>query len=354
MKQLKRANGTGSVYKLSGRRTRPYVAMVTTYYSTNYDGSKTKRLQKRTPLGYFRTRDEAMLALLEYNRNPYELSENDITFAELYDAWSAEHYKGLSASAIRTYKSAYSYFSPIHELKFKNIRPRDIERCINKAEVHSATKKRMKSLCGLLYDFAIKNEIIGVNYARLCNNVKADPPKYNRIPFKDDEIKLLWKHRNDPYVGFILVALYTGMRPGELVELKKHNVNLREKYFVGGFKTEAGTDRIIPIHDKIYAIISDYYQKSVENIDGNLFISDNGNPISYFQYRRYFMNIMDRFGMSHLPHDTRHTFISLAKEAGMDEYILKLIVGHAIEDITERVYTHRNIEALRREIAKIK
>ena len=354
MKQLKRANGTGSVYKLSGRRTRPYVAMVTTYYSTNYDGSKTKRLQKRTPLGYFRTRDEAMLALLEYNRNPYELTENDITFAELYDAWSAEHYKGLSASAIRTYKSAYSYFSPIHELKFKNIRPRDIERCINKAEVHSATKKRMKSLCGLLYDFAIKNEIIGVNYARLCNNVKSDPPKYNRIPFKDDEIKLLWKHRNDPYVGFILVALYTGMRPGELVELKKHNVNLREKYFVGGFKTEAGTDRIIPIHDKIYAIISDYYQKSVENIDRNLFISDNGNPISYFQYRRYFMNIMDRFGMSHLPHDTRHTFISLAKEAGMDEYILKLIVGHAIEDITERVYTHRNIEALRREIAKIK
>ncbi len=37
----------------------------------------------------------------------------------------------------------------------------------------------------------------------------------------------------------------------------------------------------------------------------------------------------------------------------MDEYILKLIVGHAIEDITEKVYTHRTIEQLKSEMAKI-
>ena len=33
--------------------------------------------------------------------------------------------------------------------------------------------------------------------------------------------------------------------------------------------------------------------------------------------------------------------------------ILKLIVGHAIEDITEKVYTHRTIEQLKSEIEKI-
>lgn len=38
----------------------------------------------------------------------------------------------------------------------------------------------------------------------------------------------------------------------------------------------------------------------------------------------------------------------------MNEYILKLIVGHAIEDTTEKVYTHRTIEQLREEIEKIK
>ncbi len=37
----------------------------------------------------------------------------------------------------------------------------------------------------------------------------------------------------------------------------------------------------------------------------------------------------------------------------MDEYMLKLIVGHAINDITEKTYTHRNISQLAREIEKI-
>ena len=62
---------------------------------------------------------------------------------------------------------------------------------------------------------------------------------------------------------------------------------------------------------------------------------------------------MKRFKMQHTPHDTRHTFITKAKESGVDEYILKLIVGHAIDDITEKVYTHRTLDELKQEIEKI-
>ena len=50
---------------------------------------------------------------------------------------------------------------------------------------------------------------------------------------------------------------------------------------------------------------------------------------------------------------TRHTFITKAKTCNMDEYILKLIVGHSIEDITEKVHTHRTIEQLKAEMDKI-
>ena len=46
-------------------------------------------------------------------------------------------------------------------------------------------------------------------------------------------------------------------------------------------------------------------------------------------------------------------FIASSKEAGVDEYCLKLIVGHQIGDVTERVYTHRTIESLAAEIEKI-
>ena len=58
--------------------------------------------------------------------------------------------------------------------------------------------------------------------------------------------------------------------------------------------------------------------------------------------------------MTHHPHETRHTFITKAKACGMDEYILKLIVGHSIADVTERVYAHRTVEQLKSEIRKIK
>ena len=53
------------------------------------------------------------------------------------------------------------------------------------------------------------------------------------------------------------------------------------------------------------------------------------------------------------PHETPHTFITKAKACNVDEYILKLIVGHAIDDITEKVYTHRTIDQLRAEMEKI-
>ncbi len=48
-----------------------------------------------------------------------------------------------------------------------------------------------------------------------------------------------------------------------------------------------------------------------------------------------------------------YAFITRAKEAGVDEYCLKLIVGHQIGDVTERVYTHRTVESLAAEIEKI-
>ena len=37
----------------------------------------------------------------------------------------------------------------------------------------------------------------------------------------------------------------------------------------------------------------------------------------------------------------------------MDEYLLKIIVGHEISDVTEKVYTHRSMNELRNEIKKI-
>lgn len=57
--------------------------------------------------------------------------------------------------------------------------------------------------------------------------------------------------------------------------------------------------------------------------------------------------------MEHRPHDTRHTCISLLTSAGVDERVIKKIVGHKGQGVTETVYTHFEIDKLLDAINKI-
>ena len=57
--------------------------------------------------------------------------------------------------------------------------------------------------------------------------------------------------------------------------------------------------------------------------------------------------------MKHTPHETRHTCISLLSSEKVDERIIKKIVGHKGQGVTETVYTHFEIEELLDAINKI-
>ena len=69
-----------------------------------------------------------------------------------------------------------------------------------------------------------------------------------------------------------------------------------------------------------------------------------------------FYRVRDELGLNpdHRPHDGRKHFITKAKEYNVDEYAIKYVVGHKIDDLTERVYTSRKIDWLKSEIEKIK
>jgi len=74
-------------------------------------------------------------------------------------------------------------------------------------------------------------------------------------------------------------------------------------------------------------------------------------------YRKYYdscwIPIIEQLGMTHRPHDTRHTCVSLLTAAGVDERIIKKIVGHKGQGVTKAVYTHVEIGELLEEINKI-
>ncbi|MBQ6860219.1 MAG: tyrosine-type recombinase/integrase [Clostridia bacterium] len=121
-------------------------------------------------------------------------------------------------------------------------------------------------------------------------------------------------------------------------------------YIRGGSKTKAGKNRFVPIHKDVFYLIENRMK-----IDGDfLFQKESGHAMNYYEYRNRFNKVMKKLNMNHFPHDTRHTFITLGKNCNMNEYVLKRIVGHAIQDVTEVVYTHRNQQDFYDEICKIK
>ena len=77
---------------------------------------------------------------------------------------------------------------------------------------------------------------------------------------------------------------------------------------------------------------------------------------TYDKYRQRFIEIVKRLELNpqHRAHDGRMQFITAAKKYGVDEYAIKYIVGHAINDVTEKVYTKREFDWLKTEIEKIK
>ena len=351
---MKMANGMGSVYKLSGKRRRPWIARKTKGWQTDITTQKVK--QEYITIGYYATRQEALSALINYNENPYDIDTHNITFSEVYEKWSKVHFAQIVPSACRTWVSAYNHSAPLHNMRMRDIRTNHLEQTIRNANVGDSTKQRMKSLYNLMYRYALKYEICDKNYADLCDSVKRGKPKIVRIPYSEQELQTLWNNIDFPFVDMVLIGIYTGWRPQELAILKLCDVDLENGTIFGGLKTEAGRNRYVPIHPKIMQLVRNNYEKALEMKSEYLFNDENGQQgthLTYDKYRGRFKKINNKFGMNHKPHDTRHTFITMAKSVEMNEYVLKLIVGHAIEDITEKVYTHRTIKQLRAEIEKI-
>lgn len=341
---MRNPNGYGSVHKLSGNRRKPWRVRITVKFE--------KGKQIYQTLGYYAKQPEAIKALADYNANPYDITTNTTTFSDVYEKWSIEHFQDIVPSAVRTWKSAYNYCKPLYEMRFKDIKVSHLEDTIKNADVGDNTKARIKSMFNLLYRFAMKHEICDKDYAALCNSVKKAKPEIERVPFSKAEINTLWDNIQSPFVDMILIGIYSGWRPQELAILKTNDIDIENKTMKGGLKTDAGKNRIVPIHSKTLDLIQNCYN---ENND-NLFTDSNGQQgtfMTYDKYRLRFKKVMEKFNMDHRPHDTRHTFITLAKEYQLNEYIIKLIVGHAISDITENIYTHRTIEQLGEEIEKI-
>lgn len=351
---MRNPNGYGGITKLPGNRRNPYRVRITSGWIYNEETGRSKQDYKT--LGYYPTRKDAMLALAAYNANPYDLDADKITFAEIYNKYIS--LETIPESMKRQYKAAYKNLEPLHNMKLSQLRKMHLQNALDANAGKSGTYLiKMRALIKNIYTFAMDNDIIQKDYS---NNLKISPEKKKENihkPFTSEEIRLLWDNLDmavplrisaKTIIHFkpadtILICIYTGMRPGELLQLKCADVNLEEKYMIGGFKTEAGTNRIIPIHNEILPLI----KNRVDTGSEYLVPYKSELPPKNQQYQLNMFNpVINALGLSHLPHDGRHTFATFADKYISDKFLTKRILGHAIEDITQNVYTHKDASEL--------
>lgn len=365
-------NGFGQISEIKNRNLRNRFRVMVTVGKTS-EGKPISKLLK--PNAYFKTYNEAYEALVEYNKNPYDLNTSSITITELYEKWSKEYLKTVATSNVRSIQSAWNYCSVLYEMRVADVRAKHLKKCIDGAsregkgkiiQASANTKSRIKSMFNLMFDYANENDLVEKNYARTFNVSdkilkEVEEVKRGHISFTDKEMEILWKNVDKiPYVDVILIQCYSGWRPQELGLIELNRVDLNNWVFAGGMKTDAGMNRLVPIHSKIRPLIKKRYEEAI-NINSKYLINctdsqrKNDIKMTYDKYRHRFRSIRDKLNLNpeHRAHDPRKQFITMAKRYNLDEYAIKYIAGHRISDITEKIYTDRTVQWLKDEMEKI-
>lgn len=331
---MKNPNHYGTVTKLSGNRRNPYVV-------------KEGLSGKQKPIGYAATREEGLIMLAKYNNNPWDIEADKITLQELYDLWLEKRAVKLGSSNRSSLKSAYKHCLKLSKLRYNQIKSYQMQDCIDSCGKGYSTQGAIKNLWGHLDHFAMELDVVQKCYSEL---LASEPiPETTKEIFTDEEIARIWNNQNLPWADSVLFFLYTGFRISEMIDLKIETVNLKNMTLTGGTKTEAGKNRLIPIHSKIQYIVQNRFEQSK---NGYLF-EYNGKKLNVQQYRIFWGDIMGKLQINHTPHECRHTFRSRLDSAGANKVCIDRLMGHKSKGTGEKVYTHKNIEELRLNIELI-
>lgn len=323
---MKLPNGFGTCYKLQGNRRRPYVV------KKSIDG-------RQVTLGYFASYAEGLAML--FTLSTTDTMQTEIPFLAIYERWKKEHFPGLSVSSQKAYEICFRHLSTIHSRPFASLRYRDLQSAIDdvKKIAGYATQKKVKGLLEQLYDYAIRYDIVTTDYA---SRLSIDPhiPVHKKKPFTVRERNRLWANTDIPFVVDVLILIYTGLRCGEYLNIKASDVKIRQRCLViRKSKTMAGI-RQVPVNKKIWPFVLARIQESPWLCPCR----------SYDAFRRQWDNVMKTLSMHHTPHEARHTAASMLDSAGINDTVVKMILGHARKGVTKAVYTHKTLRELRRAV----
>ena len=335
-KALKRANGTGNVYKMSGRRRKPWRARI----AITKDG-----VLKTIVIGDYEQKKDALMAL-ETVVNEGNINElRGISVEEAREQWMNKHYPQLTNSGIQSYESAWKYLSNLSKMRLSDLKTVHIQKIIDDAIAigrSRSTCEKIKQLASQLCQWGMQNDLLNKNYAQFVE-IKATEP-VSREPFTSDELKTIWRYylkTKDKDAAVIILLCHTGLRIEEFLSMKKtdyYNFCLH-----GGSKTEKGKDRSVPVPPSMRPLL-DYI---MDNNSEYIFCNSQGGKQRQDNWRhRGYYKVLKECGftnelMKHrTPHSCRHTYATMCARLKMDDKALQDILGHEDITTTKNIYAH--------------
>lgn len=327
IKKYKRLpNGYGSIVHLSGKLRNPYLAK-------SRAGSDPSGRPIYITVGTFPSYAEAFEALINYHKaeSPPEVS---ISFADLFERFRRDvltqpnNGRLLSASSVSGYGYSFRAVPGLHRRPFLDITAPDLQTALVNAGGSASRQRQIKLLFSRLYQYADYLGLTDRDLSAFVRVTATDRPKRN--PFTVEEVRAIWTLPRSRWRDAALVMLYTGLRVGELFTVH----DLGPDSFRAGLKTEAGINRLVPVHPEIADLVPDLFPLS-------------GKP---GLVQHWFVRNLP----GHTPHDCRRTFITRADECGVNPTAARQIVGHSSGDVHLSKYTIHPPEYLRAELCKLK
>lgn len=340
---MKLPNGYGSITKLPGNRRKPYAVRKTVNGRQKY-------------LKFESTFEKALAWLVDYNKSPSVLDSADLTFSRLYHLEMQERSARIAVTTRKNYEIAFNHCAAIKDKRITDIRVSDLQSVIRHASMNGAgqpTQKKIRQVMHNVYTYAIKYQLIPAS-SDISKFVDIDVPcrKHRKTPFNTRQMNRVKAiaDSDGPLAKWAMVVVmmcYCGTRPGEFIAVLKSDVKLSSRHFkVRNSKTAAGRNRLVPISKKVL----DYYQYWMSQNGKTLIANADGTPLTYCQMRCKFNQVMKAARCKHTMHECRHTCATWLDDKGANKLAIKRILGHATQDVTDGVYTHKSLHQLKKAI----
>lgn len=316
---MRKPNGYGSVHKMKGNLRNPWRVVT----------------PNRKTIGYCPTRKEAELLLAEFHNDCGKFDSP--TVEQIYN-YFIKTKKFKTKSSKDGYTSAWLYFGDYAYDDISEIKTRHVQDIINEAIEDGkgfSTCRNIKLLASQLFKIAQADDYTNKDYSKFVT--LPDKPEPDNSTFTEEEIERVFVGSDkDVWAKIFVLLVFTAMRPSELLNVKKKNVFIDEKYIVAGSKTEAGKNRHIPIYNKIMPIVEYFMNQSTSEY----LITVGGNRVLYRYYLDKHYDVIKKYKLQELsPHKCRKTGATLYQNLGMDPVALQRMLGHQSFKITSKYYT---------------